>query len=52
MGRLVFTQKGDYAKGYNSFVLDRSLVETVGNLYYRVETEDASDTKQMIQVKN
>jgi hypothetical protein len=52
MGRLVFTQKGDFAKGYNSFVLDRSLVETVGNLYYRVETEDASDTKQMIQVKN
>jgi hypothetical protein len=50
-GRVVFTQQGDFAKGYNAMVLDRSLLKTIGVLYYTLETETASATKKMIQMK-
>ena len=50
-GRVVFTQQGDYAKGYNAMVLDRSLLKTSGVLYYTLETATASATKKMIQMK-
>jgi hypothetical protein len=50
-GRVVFTQKGDYAKGYNAVVLDRSLLKTSGVLYYTLETATDSATKKMIQMK-
>ena len=48
-GRGAFTQQGDYAKGYNAMVLDRSLLKTSGVLYYTLETATASATKKMIQ---
>ncbi len=51
MGRLVFTQKGDFAKGYNSIILDRALLNTTGVLYYTLETATDSATKKMIQAK-
>jgi hypothetical protein len=50
-GRTLYTAQGDFAKGYNFFSIDRKLVETVGNLYYKVETTTDSGVKQMIQVK-
>jgi hypothetical protein len=50
-GRTLYTAKGDFAKGYNFFSIDRKLVETVGNLYYKVETTTDSGVKQMIEVK-
>ena len=50
-GRTLYTQTGDFAKGYNAFSIDRKLVEAVGNLYYKVETASDSGVKQMIQVK-
>jgi hypothetical protein len=50
-GRTLYTAKGDFAKGYNAFSIDRKLVETVGNLYYKVATSTDSGVKQMIQVK-
>jgi hypothetical protein len=50
-GRVVFTQQGDYAKGYNAMVLDRSLLKTSGVLYYTLETATDSATKKMIQMK-
>ena len=50
-GRVVFTQQGDFAKGYNAMVLDRSLLKTSGVLYYTLETATASATKKMIQMK-
>ena len=31
-GRVVFTQKGDFAKGYNAISLDRALLNTTGSL--------------------
>ena len=50
-GRLVFTQKGDFAKGYNSISLDRALLNTTGVLYYTLETATDAATKKMIQAK-
>ncbi len=50
-GRMIFTQRGSFAKGYNSFAIDRQLVTTTGMLYYTVETVNDSATKKMIQSK-
>jgi hypothetical protein len=50
-GRMVLTQKGDFAKGYNQFSLDRQLLNTTGLLYYTVETATDKGTKLMIQAK-
>ena len=50
-GRVVFTQKGDFAKGYNAISLDRALLNTTGVLYYTLETATDAATKKMIQAK-
>jgi hypothetical protein len=50
-GRMVFTQQGDFAKGYNTFAIDRQLLNTMGVLYYTLETATDSATKKMIQSK-
>ncbi|MEI7587756.1 T9SS type A sorting domain-containing protein, partial [Runella sp.] len=50
-GRLIHTQKGDFAKGYNSFTIEKALLNTTGMLYYKVETATDSGVKQMIQAK-
>jgi hypothetical protein len=50
-GRVVFTQQGDCAKGYNAMVLDRSLLKTSGVLYYTLATATASATRKMVQMK-
>jgi hypothetical protein len=50
-GRLVFTQKGDFAKGNNAISLDRALINTTGVLYYTLETATDAATKKMIQSK-
>jgi hypothetical protein len=50
-GRMVFSQKGDFAKGYNVFTIDRQLVGTTGALWYRVETSTDSAARTMIQTK-
>ena len=50
-GRLVYTQKGDFAKGYNVFSIDRQLIGTTGALWYRVETAANSAARTMIQSK-
>jgi hypothetical protein len=51
IGRLVFTQKGDFAKGYNAISLDRALLNTTGVLYYTLETATDAATRKMIQTK-
>jgi hypothetical protein len=48
-GQLVYTQKGEYAKGYNSIPID--LTSTPGVLYYKLETAKGSATKKMVQIK-
>ncbi|MCC7466276.1 MAG: T9SS type A sorting domain-containing protein, partial [Saprospiraceae bacterium] len=50
-GRLVYSQKGDFPKGYNSIPLDRALINANGVLYYKLETATDSATRTMIQVK-
>ncbi len=50
-GRVVYQQKGQFAKGENSISLDRALINTTGLLYYKLETATDSATKKMIQAK-
>jgi len=50
-GRMMFTQKGDFAKGYNAVTVDRSVLNTTGVLYYTLETAKESATRKMIQTK-
>jgi hypothetical protein len=50
-GRLVYNQKGAFAKGYNSIAVERALLSTTGMLYYKLETATDSATKKMIQTK-
>ncbi|MBL7825915.1 MAG: hypothetical protein JNJ57_04740, partial [Saprospiraceae bacterium] len=50
-GRLIFSQKGDFTKGYNTFLIDRQLIGTMGALWYRVETPNDGATRTMIQTK-
>jgi hypothetical protein len=51
MGRLLFTQKGQFAKGYNAIPLERAMLSTTGLKYYTLETATDSATKKMIQTK-
>jgi hypothetical protein len=50
-GRVVYQQKGQFAKGENMIALDRALINTTGVLYYRLETATDSATKKMIQAR-
>ena len=50
-GRMVYNQKAAYAKGYNTIAIDKALLNTVGMLYYKLETATDSATKKMIQTK-
>ncbi|MBN8679629.1 MAG: T9SS type A sorting domain-containing protein, partial [Chitinophagales bacterium] len=50
-GRVVYQQKGQFAKGENMIALDRALINTTGMLYYKLETATDSATKKMIQAK-
>jgi hypothetical protein len=50
-GRLIYTQKGEFAKGYNSITIEKALLNTVGMMYYKLETATDSATKRMIQAK-
>ncbi|HAD11378.1 MAG TPA: hypothetical protein DCF33_02960, partial [Saprospirales bacterium] len=50
-GRIVYQQKGSFAKGMNTVMLDRALINTTGMLYYKLETATDSAIRKMIQVK-
>jgi hypothetical protein len=50
-GRMVYNQKGAFAKGYNTIAIDKALLNTVGIMYYKLETATDSATKKMIQTK-
>jgi hypothetical protein len=50
-GRLLFTQKGQFAKGYNAIPVERALLDNIGLMYYKLETATDSATKKMIQTK-
>jgi len=46
-GRLVYTQEGNFTKGYNQIDLDRANLPS-GILYYHVNTATDSDSKKMM----
>jgi hypothetical protein len=50
-GRVVYSEKGDFGKGYNTFTIQAEEVSKNGMLYYKVSTAKWSETKQMIQIK-
>jgi hypothetical protein len=50
-GRMLFTQKGSFAKGHNAISVDRALLNTSGLMYYKLETSTDAATKKMIQTK-
>ncbi|MCY7328293.1 MAG: T9SS type A sorting domain-containing protein, partial [Saprospiraceae bacterium] len=50
-GRTIFTQKGDFAQGYNSIAVERSVLNNSGLLYYKLETPTDVATRKMIQTK-
>ena len=50
-GRMLFTQKGQYGKGYNAVAIDRALLNTTGVMYYKLETATDAATRKMIQTK-
>ncbi|MFM8371726.1 MAG: T9SS type A sorting domain-containing protein, partial [Bacteroidota bacterium] len=50
-GRVVFTQRGDYAKGYNAVILDRAVISTTGVLYYTLAAGGETATKKMVQMR-
>lgn len=51
-GRLLHTQKGDYAKGYNAVTLEGRDLDANGVLYYKVTTPTNSATRTMIQTRD
>jgi hypothetical protein len=48
-GRLVYQQRGTFAKGENTISLERALLNTTGVLFYKLETATDSATRKMIQ---
>ncbi|MCC7245293.1 MAG: HYR domain-containing protein [Saprospiraceae bacterium] len=52
-GQLVHSQKGDFAAGYNAFIVEKSALQNTasGLYYYTLETPDDAATRKMIQVK-
>ena len=47
-GRVIYTQEGNFTKGYNQIDLNRSDLPIGGVLYYQVNTATDSDSKKMI----
>jgi hypothetical protein len=50
-GRLLYSQTGNFAKGYNAVMLDRSALKANGLLYYKLETARETATRKMILLK-
>jgi len=51
-GRMLYTTKGDFAKGRNAFQIDLAPVVSQGLLYYRISTPTDSAVRKMVQVKD
>jgi hypothetical protein len=50
-GRLLFRQKGQFAKGRNAVPVDRALLGTTGLMWYTLETATDKATLKMVQSK-
>ncbi len=50
-GRVLQVVEGDYDKGYNEVLVDRSDLSASGVLYYQLETADNQATRKMIVIE-
>lgn len=50
-GHLVHIQRARFPKGYNSFPIDRSMLNVNGLMHYTLQTNTDSATRKMIQIK-
>jgi hypothetical protein len=50
-GRIVYMQKGSFPKGDNAILLDRSLINSTGLLYYKLESGTESAVRKMLRVR-
>lgn len=50
-GRVLFNNTATYEAGKHTIMIDRSLINTSGVLYYRLESGDQVATKKMIQIQ-
>ncbi|MBP6828612.1 MAG: T9SS type A sorting domain-containing protein, partial [Saprospiraceae bacterium] len=50
-GRVLFTQSGHYDRGYHTFQIDRSALDTPGVLYYKLETATDSAVRKMVVIR-
>jgi subtilisin-like proprotein convertase family protein len=50
-GKVVKSYEGDFAKGYNNIVVERSELGATGVLYYELSTDEFTATKKMITIE-
>ncbi len=50
-GKVIRTVNGEYAAGLNTISIEKSDINTVGVLYYTIESGDFSETKKMIIIE-
>ncbi len=50
-GKMVYQNKGQFSKGYNTFNIDANALNLNGVMYYQIDTETDSATRKMIVIK-
>ncbi|GAB4498398.1 MAG: hypothetical protein OHK0019_33650 [Saprospiraceae bacterium] len=50
-GRVLFTQSGHYARGYNAVFVENTLLGNAGVFYYKLQTEKESAVRKMVLIK-
>ncbi len=48
---MVYQNKGQFSKGYNTFNIDANALNLNGVMYYQIDTETDSATRKMIVIK-
>ena len=51
LGQTLFTQEGEFGKGYNTIAIESDALNSTGLLYYKVETSSDSSVKSMIRMR-
>ena len=50
-GKLVYTNEGQYSKGFNELGINSNEINASGLLYYQLDTEYGTQTKKMLLIK-
>ena len=51
-GALIYRVEGNYVKGNNQVILKQEQLRASGVMYYKLETNDFTDTKKLVLLKN